>query len=96
MYDKKRCIIIIYNERSEFFVLNKIIIKVLNPKGNAWNAPIAFAKAKYYNRDLLVEGEWYNLYANQGFPISGQKLRIDNFSGKMVYYFEVNCEDISN
>jgi hypothetical protein len=63
--------------KSEFLIINKLIIKVLNPKVNDWTWPHSF------------DQKLYNYYTKEGFPISGDNLRTDNFIGKMVYYFEV-------
>jgi hypothetical protein len=40
---------------------------------------------------VFVDKPWHNSYAIQGFPITGENLRTDNFTGKIAYYFEVQC-----
>jgi hypothetical protein len=58
-------------------IIHKIIIKVHNPRGNRFENFISFGS------------QWHNFYAIQGFPISGENLRPNNFVGIIVYYFEV-------
>jgi hypothetical protein len=59
-----------------------------NPKGNGWKEPNPNVTI---SRDglKLENTQETHVYAKQGFNISGDSREKDNFTGTIIYYFEV-------
>jgi hypothetical protein len=59
-----------------------------NPTGNIWKEPNPNAKI---SRDglKLENKQLQHVYAEKGFDISGDSRKEDNFTGTIIYYFEV-------
>jgi hypothetical protein len=63
---------------------------VRNPEQNGWE--FSNTRAMISFNELCVSdnrGTWLNVFAQKGFPISGELTRTDNFPGTILYYFEV-------
>jgi hypothetical protein len=64
--------------------------RLKNPEQNCWE--VANTDAIISSNGLCASdntGDWQNVYAKKGFPITGELSRTDSFPGTILYYFEV-------
>jgi hypothetical protein len=69
-----------------------------NPEENGWE--VSNTGAIISSNGLLVSDNtqtWQNVFAKEGFPISGELSCTDKFPGTILYYFEVTLmADLGN
>lgn len=64
--------------------------RLMNPQQNEWEVSNTGAIISFNGLCVSVNtGFEQHVFARQGFPISGELCRPDNFPGTVVYYFEV-------
>jgi hypothetical protein len=66
--------------------------KLANPKGIVWNGLKTKASISDFGLKVTTTDETYQyVFASEGFAISGEQCRKDNFpyTGNIVFYYEV-------
>jgi hypothetical protein len=78
--------VLFYGESKWTFFKDK---KLANPEGNLWEEETGIQISEDGLNVTVDEEKWRYVFAEEEFCLSVEDCRKDNFSGIIIYYFEV-------